>query len=145
MSTLDPAAPAPNRTMRNVLIIIAIVAVLFIVVIVGFVLLVVFGVQGALKSSNVYKTSVSEAQGDPHVAALLGAPVVQDGMLGGSMNTENDSGTADMTIPLKGSTAKGTLHVQAVKNGGMWTFTHIGVTKENDDTEVALPNPAPVQ
>jgi hypothetical protein len=92
---------------------------------VGFVAFVVFilvAVFGSMRSSTPYKDSLAIAQSDPRVIAALGSPVKTGLFLSGSIHTRDDSGEAKLAIPLSGPKGEGTLHVEASKVRGNWTY-----------------------
>jgi hypothetical protein len=101
-------------------------AVMFVAVVafVAFVFVVVFG---SMRSSTPYKDAVAMAQRDPRVIAALGSPVEPGLLISGSINTRNDSGDAKLAIPLSGPKGKGTLHVEATKVRGNWTYHQMKV------------------
>jgi len=84
---------------------------------VGVILTIVFG---AMKSSDVYKDSVSRATADVRVKDLLGEPIEPGLFVTGNINVNNNSGEADLSIPLSGPKGSATLHVVAEKTDGKW-------------------------
>jgi hypothetical protein len=85
-----------------------------------------FAASSAIKSTAAYGQAVLIATTDAEVVEVLGSPI-DTGILQGSVKTENDSGSANFTIPLDGPKADGTLRVQATRNGGEWDFTVLQV------------------
>lgn len=83
-----------------------------------------FTVTKVIQNSGVYAKAVPMAITDPDVVAALGAPVAPGMMLQGSVNETNGRGTADLSIPLEGSKAKGTLKINATKpsSNADWEF-----------------------
>ncbi|HWB59698.1 MAG TPA: cytochrome c oxidase assembly factor Coa1 family protein [Chthoniobacteraceae bacterium] len=84
-------------------------------------------VFGMLKSSDAYKNAVARANADPRVISALGTPVKEGFFVMGNINLNNDSGNADLTIPISGPNGKGTLYVIAIKSAGVWTFSKLDV------------------
>ncbi|MGH8080995.1 MAG: cytochrome c oxidase assembly factor Coa1 family protein, partial [Lysobacter sp.] len=60
------------------------------------------GASGLLTSAEPVKHSLTLAEANATVVAALGKPLETGMMLEGSLRTENSSGSADLTIPLKG-------------------------------------------
>ncbi len=85
----------------------------------------------SIKSCGAYTQAVARARTDPWVVEALGAPVVPDWYVMGSVKLVNDAGHADLSIPLKGSKRlqgtprTGKLIVAADKAGGAWTLTRL--------------------
>jgi hypothetical protein len=107
-------------------------AVLFVGV-VGFVGAVVFIVGTAMRSSQPYKDGLARATADPRVIEALGSPVEPGLFVSGNIQTNNQSGSADINIPLKGSKQKGSLHVVGTREGGRWTYTRMVMTPVRGD------------
>ncbi len=82
---------------------------------------------GALRSSDVYKDAMKRANADPAVVSVLGKPVEAGWMLTGKIDLRNSDGDADISIPVHGPTAAGTIHVAATKTAGTWQFSTLDV------------------
>src|SRR3954470_2898454 len=63
------------------------------------------GVSKILKSSEAYQTAVARAKSNEKVIAALGTPM-EEGFPMGKVNTNNDEGDADLSIPLTGPKGK---------------------------------------
>jgi hypothetical protein len=88
---------------------------------------IISGVSAILKSSEPYQTAVARAKADEKVIAALGTPI-SEGFPSGSINTNNDAGDADMSIPLTGPKGKGTVYVVGTRTAGTWTYSKMSVT-----------------
>ncbi|MBP1641683.1 MAG: hypothetical protein H6Q03_352 [Acidobacteria bacterium] len=77
---------------------------------------------GAMKKSDAYARGLERARADCEVQRELGAPVEAGFFTGGSIQVTGPSGHAELSIPLSGAAAKGTLYVHATKEAGRWTF-----------------------
>lgn len=99
------------------------VPLLFALMIVGIISL----AFGMMKSSEPYQHAVSAAGNDVKVRARLGVPVTPGWYASGSINLTNDSGNADLAIPLKGPQGDGTVYVTAKKSAGIWSYDHLEV------------------
>ncbi|MCF6307183.1 MAG: cytochrome c oxidase assembly factor 1 family protein [Flavobacteriaceae bacterium] len=106
----------------------------------------VFLLYGAIetKVTDMFKDSVPYAVGMKNlrqnelVIEKLGEPVEPNGMFQGSINYEDDNGTADLKIPVKGPKGEATLLVIAEKNGDVWIYQTMKVTFEVDDEIINL-------
>lgn len=112
----------------------------------GIVALVLLGIAavaaivfGAMKSSDVYREALQRAQNHPEVQAVLGTPIESGWWMAGQINVENDTGNADITIPISGPKGKGTIHAVATKAGGRWNYSRLDVEVEGRQTINLLP------
>lgn len=88
----------------------------------GLVFVIFMIVATAVRSSDVYQTSVARAQNDSRVLELLGAPVHPGLLVSGSIRVENRNGDADLSIPLSGPRGDAKLTVVAEKRGAEWRY-----------------------
>lgn len=149
-STSQPLAPsaytAPQpvqpKSRKKMWIFIILGILLFICLCIGgCVGLIVLGVSKALKSSDVYKMSIDRAQASPCAVSKLGTPIT-GGTPNGSVNENNGSGTADMTISLEGPQANGKIHTVATRDNNVWTITTETLTINGTDYDLpATPGP----
>lgn len=86
-----------------------------------------FFVFGAIKSSHVYTEAVHRAQANPQVIARLGTPIEPGWWVSGNVNIKNDSGQAQITIPIHGPKASATIHADAIEENSSWKFTRLVV------------------
>lgn len=82
-----------------------------------------FGATKMIEGSPVFTTALARANANPDVQAAMGTPLVPGFGLNGEVKEANGSGTADFTIPVKGSKAEGKLRVVATSKGGQWTYS----------------------
>ena len=101
-----------------------------------------FGVTKVIKSTGPYKTAVATATNSPEVQAKLGTPITTGMMIQGSVNTNTSNGVttemANLTIPLKGPKASGSLHYAATKNGATWEVSDFTVTVDGTGEKISL-------
>ncbi|QRN99431.1 hypothetical protein JRI60_10600 [Archangium violaceum] len=81
----------------------------------------------ALRGTGVFVEALTQAKQSPEVRQTLGEPIESGMMLQGSIQSQNDQGSANFSVPLKGPKADGTLLVEAYKNGDEWKFTTLQV------------------
>jgi hypothetical protein len=80
--------------------------------------------MGALKKTDVFAETLKRAQASPEVQQALGSPIDTGWMLQGSMNVNNGNGVADLTFPLKGSKAEGSVRVKATQTAtSPWQYS----------------------
>lgn len=108
-------------------------------VVVGFALFVgsvFWAVQSMFRSSDIYALTLKDAQQAPCVISKLGAPVVQKGMMSGSMSESTSEGDADLQIPIRGPKGKAELQVSAKKSGGPWEITSLILDQDGDQSQL---------
>jgi hypothetical protein len=93
-------------------------------------------IERSFRSSTAYAMALNRAQASPCVARTLGQPVEAKGFISGNMNTANDSGEADLEIPIHGPKAGGSLHVEAQKTTGGWAISSL--TVEHSEGQIQL-------
>lgn len=86
-----------------------------------------FAASKMIESSGAFAEAFSKASQNEEVTAALGAPIAPGFGMSGEIKQNNNTGTADFTVPLKGSKASGRMHVVARQSGGVWKFQTIEV------------------
>ena len=120
---------------------VVLVFALGIVALVGFVF-------GMIKHTGAYAEAVARAKADPAVIEALGTPIEEGFMVSGQISETGPSGTADMSIPLRGPRGAGTLYVEAKKSAGRWEYQRLvfevgGTRRRIDLLGAAAPAPLP--
>ena len=101
--------------------------------VVAFVAFIVFVVFASIRSATPYKDAITRAKSDPRVIAALGSPIEAGFWMTGSMKTENDSGSANITIPISGPKQSARIAIVGYKTAGRWSYTQMVVTPERGD------------
>ena len=131
MSTSVPAHP--GWWQRNwkwfVPVLVAVLLALFAAFVFGIVAL----IFGALKSSDPYRQAVERAKADPAVIAALGEPIATGWFVQGNFSSNGPDGEANLSIPLDGPKADGTLFVVAKKHAGEWRYETLAVNVEGGE------------
>ena len=109
-----------------------------------FIALIFTVVMGSMKSSDAYKQAVAKAKANPEVVAKLGAPIEEGWFVSGNINVQNNSGNADLQIPISGPRGKAVIHAVASKTAGKWEYSRLTVAIEGQP-ELDLLGPAPGQ
>ena len=109
-----------------------------------FIALIFTVVMGSMKSSDAYKQAVAKAKANPEVVAKLGAPIEEGWFVSGNINVQNNSGNADLQIPISGPRGKAVIHAVAGKTAGKWEYSRLTVAIEGQP-ELDLLGPAPGQ
>ena len=103
----------------------------------AFVVGVLLLVETGFRRSEIYKQALARAEQSPEVRELVGVPVVA-GIATGSIHLKDDSGDADLSIPISGAKGKGLIHLIAVKNGGPWQFRTLQAAIEGRGESIDL-------
>jgi len=110
-------------------------------IIIAFVLLfgaMVSKVTGMFQDSVPYSVAMESMQQNTQVIEQIGEPIEPNGMFQGNINYENNNGTADLKIPVKGPKGEATLLVIAEKNDDVWTYQTMKVSFEDTDETIDL-------
>ena len=98
-------------------------------------------VEYSFKNSGAYTQALAQARNNSQVVEKFGQPV-QPGWFGsGSINVSGPSGNADISIPISGPKAKGTIYVIAKKSAGKWHFETLEVEVEGEPDRINLLSP----
>lgn len=95
-------------------------------------------VFGAMKSSDVYKDGLARAQNHPAVIEALGTPIDDGLFMSGKTEVSGSSGEADISVPISGPKAKGTLYIVAKKSAGEWSYEQLVVELAKDGKRINL-------
>ena len=137
--TPQTSAPQPPRNWwsRNWKWFVPTGCLTLVVLVVAFVAAIVLFVFGIMKSTDVYRNSLTRARDDARVTQALGSPLDDGWFVSGSTNVDGAAGTADLAIPVSGPKGKGTIYVAATKSAGEWTYSklvvEVAATKERID------------
>ncbi|HEV8577943.1 MAG TPA: cytochrome c oxidase assembly factor Coa1 family protein [Thermoanaerobaculia bacterium] len=107
-----------------------------------FILSIVFFVFSVIRSTDVFRDVTERAKANPEVRAELGEPVREGWWVSGNVETNGPSGTADISIPLKGSKKNGTVYAVARKSVGRWSYETLEVEVEGREQRIDLLAPA---
>ncbi len=98
---------------------------------------------GLLKSSDVYRQALAQAQADPEVVRALGAPVSPGLWVTGNIKINGNSGKAELAIPIHGPKDGATVFVVASKSDGQWEFDDLVVEVKATHRRIDLLAPPP--
>ncbi len=140
MNPTPPAGTPPQRNwwQRNWKWVLPVGCGSMIVLVALFVLSIVFFVFSMIRSTGVFQDALESAKAHPEVRAELGEPVREGWWVSGSVETTGPSGTADISIPLRGSKTDGTLYAVARKSAGRWSYDLLEVEVEGREERINL-------
>ena len=137
------SAPAGRGSGKKIIwIVLAAVlgAVMLIVLFIGTIVAAIFG---SMRSSEPYRFAMQKATHDPRVLSKLGSPIKPGWFITGSISVQNDSGQADLFIPIQGATHKGKIHVVGTKSEGAWAYQILTLDTEDREDGVEQLNLLP--
>lgn len=86
-----------------------------------------WGFSKITSDSDVTKHAISIINHNPEVQQKLGTNIVTDGMFSGSLSVSNDTGDADISVPIKGTKGTGKAIIVAEKEFNKWNYEKIAV------------------
>src|SRR5262245_52474794 len=98
----------------------------------------VYFVFGAIKSSDVYQQALTRVRSNPAVVRELGEPIEPGWLISGSINVSNDSGNADVRIPVSGPKKSGAVYATAIKKQDKWDFSALEVEIDGETKRINL-------
>jgi hypothetical protein len=122
------------------------VVITILVLVVASILAMVGGIVGlvmwSIRQSDVFRMAMERARQNPQVVQQLGTPIEPGWLVSGSIQLENDAGTANLTIPIHGPSQKAKMYLDARKRMGEWTFNSLVVkTASGEEIDVAAAKP----
>jgi len=98
----------------------------------------IFGSFSMLTNSTPYEYALEQAKNNPQVIELLATPIDTDGIMQGNISFENDEGSADFQIPIKGPNGKAKIIVIAQKDYGEWIYKELYVEIKESKEKINL-------
>jgi len=108
-----------------------------------FVALLMTVITTSFRSSDVYKQAMAQAAANEQVRTQIGDPIKADWLIAGELKVSNDTGRANLSIPISGSRGRGTIRAVASKSGGVWHFSCLQVVVESHRSVIDLLPTAP--
>ncbi|TNF53171.1 hypothetical protein EP227_06320 [bacterium] len=111
---------------------------IFTVVCAAFISGILYIVLVSVKSSGVYKDAVIIVQHHDDAREVLGEPIRTKWYVMGSINVSGPSGKAELSIPVYGPQGNGTVHLEAEKKAGKWTYEYLILEIEDSRKRISL-------
>jgi len=94
-----------------------------------------------MKNSDAYRISMDAVRASPEVQNALGDNISGKFWITGNINIQaGGTGSAQLSIPVKGDKGTGTVISNAVRNGGQWDVRLLVVTVDGADAPIVLTN-----
>jgi hypothetical protein len=113
-----------------------------VLMIVVFIAAVVYFAFGSIKSSTVYQEAITKTRSNADVIRELGEPIEPGWLISGTINVNESSGNADLSIPVSGPKKSGTVYVVATKKMGKWDIYGLEVAVEGENKRINLLTPS---
>ena len=97
-------------------------------------------VVSMVKSSDAYALAMQTARANPALTAAFGSPIEEGFFTTGNISVNDASGKADLSIPISGSKASGTLYVKAEKSLGRWSISQMVAEVDGTGNRISLIN-----
>ena len=98
----------------------------------------VFGVTNMISESTPAQYAIEKASENTSVIELLGEPIVKDGMASGSINFSNNTGDADLRIPVSGPKGEAFIRVVGERYDDAWTYEKLYVVIKETNEKINL-------
>lgn len=85
----------------------------------------IFGVTKMISESTPAQYAIEQASQNEQVIQLIGTPIEQKGITSGSINFKNNSGDADLQIPIQGPNGKAVIFVVGERFDDEWTYSRL--------------------
>lgn len=96
------------------------------------------GITGIFRGSDIAAESLALAEQNEEVTAVLGRPLEYGWWVSGSLNYTDNSGDADMTMPISGPRGSGRMIIRATREEGVWDYRLLVVIIDDTGQEIDL-------
>lgn len=96
------------------------------------------GVSGLMSGSEPVRHALELAKANPEVQAAFGSPLETGTGFRGSLSTNNDSGSADLSLPVSGPKGSGRLYVKGEREAGRWSYRLIELSIDGSERRIDL-------
>ncbi|OQA33677.1 MAG: Cytochrome oxidase complex assembly protein 1 [Betaproteobacteria bacterium ADurb.Bin341] len=91
-----------------------------------------------VKSSDAYGLAMQYARANPTLIAAFGSPIEEGFFATGNISVSGSSGKADLSVPIAGPKASGTLYIKAKKSMGKWIISQLVVEVDGAGNRINL-------
>ncbi len=98
----------------------------------------IFGVSELMTESDPYKEALLKVRQDEYVLEILGEPIETNGIMQGELSFKNNTGKADISIPIKGPDGKAKVYVIGTKQNEQWVYSEMYVIISETDEQIDL-------
>jgi hypothetical protein len=95
--------------------------------------------KGAMTGSEAYKMALDKAGKHAVVIEKIGTDLELNSLIPkGNVSMQNDSGSANLQIPVKGSKGTGVISVNATMTGGKWNIDSLTVVVDGTGESIVI-------
>ncbi len=98
----------------------------------------IFGVSKLMTNSTPSQDAIDKVNEDEYVISILGTPIESNGIMSGNISYHNSTGSADMSIPIKGPKGEAQLYVVGTKENEQWIYSEMYVIIDETDEQIDL-------
>lgn len=98
----------------------------------------IFGVTNMISGSTPAIYAIEQASENTSVIEFLGQPIEQNGIASGSINFSNNTGDADLKIPVSGPKGSGLIIVVAERYDDEWTYDKLYIIIKETKEKINL-------
>ena len=100
----------------------------------------IFGVSKLFTESAPYEYALEQASNNAEVIEYLGENIESNGIMQGTISLKNNTGNANITIPIKGTKGKGSVTIVGEKLDGEWVYSALFVMIKDTNERINLLN-----
>jgi hypothetical protein len=90
-------------------------------------------INAQIASSRPYQMALEQVQADTRVQEKLGTPITAKAMVRGRLQTQDDDGIAELSIPISGPQDSAVIELKATRANKIWTIQHLLVQTTTGD------------
>jgi hypothetical protein len=98
----------------------------------------IFGISKLFTESAPYEYALEQASNNSTVIEYLGNDIENNGLMQGNISFKNDTGKANITIPIKGTKGKGSVTIIGEKIDGEWIYEELYVKIKETNEKINL-------
>ncbi len=129
----------PRQRKKPVALIGCAATLIFFIGVLGFIGGIGFLVINSMKSSDIYRTALELVRSHPETQQKMGEPIEAGWYVMGSISKNGSDETVNLTVPLSGPYASGTLYVRGDKKAGMVGFRDLALVLDGSEERIEIP------
>jgi hypothetical protein len=90
------------------------------------------GIASSFRESGLYQAALKAAQESPCFLSIIGAPITQQGSIGGELAENDVSGSGKLVFGIHGPKGAGKIWVAGTKTKGFWKFDSFFLLRGSD-------------
>lgn len=98
----------------------------------------IFGVNELITESTPHQDALARVNEDDYIVNILGEPIETNGIMNGNLSYKNNTGSADISIPIKGPDGEAQLYVVGTKLNDQWTYKEMYVIINATNEQIDL-------